>query len=151
MQRESDLEFMRQALALARIAESIGEVPVGALIVHNHKIIGKGYNQPVSKNDPSAHAEILAIRSAANNIKNYRLTGSTLYVTLEPCIMCAGAILHGRIARVVFAARDERFGAVGSQLNLLESVFLNHQATVTAGVMEDDAKQLLQEFFRRRR
>ena len=138
---------MEAALDQARIAEQLGEVPVGAVVVLNNRIIGRGHNRPITDHDPSAHAEIMAIRDAADALQNYRLGGATLYVTLEPCIMCAGAILHARIARVVFAARDERFGAAGSQLNLLESVFLNHQASITAGVLADQASSMLRKFF----
>ncbi len=133
------------------MAESVGEVPVGALVVQQNKVVGKGFNQPISANDPSAHAEIIAIRDAANNNKNYRLRDATLYVTLEPCIMCAGALLHARVTRLVFAARDNRFGAAGSQLNLVESAFLNHQATVTSGIMQKESAALLKQFFKGRR
>jgi tRNA(adenine34) deaminase len=146
-----DQRFMRRALELAKQASDLGEVPVGSVVVMNNEIIGEGHNRPVSSHDPTAHAEIMAIRDACNHVDNYRLTGATLYVTLEPCIMCAGAILTSRIERLVFGARDERFGAAGTQVNLVESTFLNHQATVTAGILESVSKVLLQEFFQARR
>ena len=142
---------MSEALGLAKQAKQLGEVPVGALVVLNGEVIGRGYNRSLSNCDPCGHAEILAIRDAAKHIQNYRLTNATLYVSLEPCIMCAGAILHARIKRLVFAARDTRFGAAGSQLNLLESIFLNHQTTVTSGVLQQDASDLLAGFFSQRR
>ena len=142
---------MAQALRLAARAESLGEVPVGAIVVLADEVVGQGWNQPVSRHDPSAHAEIIAIRDAARRLGNYRLTGASLYVTLEPCIMCAGAILHARIDRLIFGARDAEFGAAGSALNLVESAFLNHRAAVTAGVMEQESSQLLRAFFAARR
>lgn len=143
--------FMRQALALAACAREAGEVPVGAVVVLNDEVIGRGYNRPIGLCDPSAHAEVLAIRDAAAATGNYRLPGASLYVTLEPCIMCAGAILHARIERVVFAARDERFGAAGSAVNLLESEFLNHRCAVLAGVLSDESAAMLKGFFAGRR
>ena len=146
-----DQRFMTRALALAKNAGDSGEVPVCAVVVLNNEIIGEGHNQPVACHDPTAHAEIVAIRNACEAVNNYRLNGATLYVTLEPCIMCAGAILTSRIDRLVFGARDERFGAAGTQVNLVESTFLNHQATVTAGVLESVSKVLLQEFFESKR
>jgi tRNA(adenine34) deaminase len=142
---------MAQAVQLANSAASAGEVPVGAVIVHTGVIVGTGSNNPIATHDPSAHAEINAIRAAAKSLENYRLTGTTMYVTLEPCCMCAGAILNARIDRVVFGCRDERAGAVGSQLNLLESPFLNHRCRVEAGVLENDCRQLLQAFFATKR
>ncbi len=142
---------MENALALARQAQAAAEVPVGAVVVLDGNIIGRGYNQPISRCDPAAHAEILAIRDAARTIGNYRLTNAALYVTLEPCIMCAGAILHARIARLVFAARDPKSGAAGGALNLLESPFLNHQCKVVAGVGAEVAGEMLREFFVGRR
>ena len=142
---------MECALALAQQAQTSAEVPVGAVVVLNNEIIGQGYNQPIGLHDPSAHAEVMAIRDAAESIRNYRLTNASLYVTLEPCIMCAGAILHARIARLVYAARDDKFGAAGSALNLLESPFLNHQCKVVAGVGADRSSELLKAFFTTRR
>lgn len=143
--------FMQRALTLAKQAGEAGEVPVGAVVVLDDEIIGEGSNRPIAKHDPSAHAEIVAIRDAADRLGNYRLAGATLYVTLEPCIMCAGAILHARIDRLVFAARDRQYGAAGSALNLVESEFLNHRAAVVAGVCEKEAGTLLSGFFENRR
>lgn len=143
--------YMTHALKLAKRAGESGEVPVGALVVLNNKIIGSGNNQPINNCDPTAHAEIIALRAAAATTRNYRLTNAVLYVTLEPCIMCAGAILHARITRLVYAAADEKSGAAGSALNLLQSPFLNHQCTITAGICANDATKLLQDFFANRR
>ena len=142
---------MQQALALAREAALSGEVPVGAVVAKDETVIGQGFNRPVTTHDPSAHAEIIALRDAATSCENYRLTGCTIYVTLEPCIMCAGAMLNARIKRLVFGARDPRFGAAGSQLNLVESEFLNHRAVVESGVLEQECSELLQKFFADRR
>ncbi len=138
---------MEEALAQARKAEILGEIPVGSVVVLDDKIIGRGFNQCIELSDPSAHAEVQALRQAASTISNHRLEHSTLYVTLEPCIMCAGAVLHGRVKRVVFGAYDSRFGAAGSQLNLLESIFLNHRASITAGVCREACEELLGKFF----
>ena len=146
-----DHQQMESALELARRARTAGEVPVGAVVALEDKIIGRGYNQPIGSCDPCAHAEILAIRDAARRIGNYRLNGAVLYTTLEPCIMCAGAILHARIARLVFAARDEQSGAAGSALNLLQSPFLNHRCQVIAGIGAAPAGELLRDFFAGRR
>lgn len=148
---EKDIDLMALALAEARLAESMGEVPVGAVVVQNGQVIGRGHNRCIPDHDPTAHAEIMALRIAANALGNHRLTDATLYVTLEPCIMCAGAILHARIKRLVYAAPDPRFGAAGSALNLLDSPFLNHRTKITAGVMRDDASALLEAFFAARR
>lgn len=142
---------MARALELAADAALAGEVPVGAVVVQDNAIIGEGRNHPVADHDPTAHAEIAALRDAAKRMANYRLAGTTLYVTLEPCIMCAGAILHARVERLVFGARDREFGAAGSALNLVESKFLNHRATITAGILADDASALLKTFFAERR
>ena len=142
---------MATALDLARLAEEEGEVPVGAVVVADETVIGRGYNRCIPDCDPSAHAEIKAIRDAAKSIGNHRLAGATLYVTLEPCIMCAGAILHARIDRLVYAAPDHRFGAAGSALNLLDSPFLNHSCHVTAGVCAEESSALLKAFFAKRR
>lgn len=143
--------YMREALLEAETARDLGEVPVGAVVVLDHQVIGRGCNRPITDKDPSGHAEINALRDAAIRIGNYRLTGADLYVTLEPCIMCAGAILHARIARLVFGAWDEKTGAAGSRLNLLESEFLNHQTRVVTGVLEQEAGNLLKDFFISRR
>ena len=142
---------MRRALDLARHAEQAGEVPVGALVVLNDKVIGEGWNQPIVSHDPTAHAEIVAMRAAAAHIKNYRLADTTLYVSLEPCAMCAGAIVQARIVRVVYGAADPKAGAAGSVFNLLESASLNHRAQVTGGVLAEDCRQGLKAFFQARR
>ncbi len=142
---------MRRALALARQGESEDEVPVGAVVVHEGREIGAGFNRPVSACDPTAHAEILALREAAARLGNYRLNGATLYVTLEPCVMCAGAIVHARIARLVFGARDIRFGGVRSKFRLADSELLNHRVEITEGVLGAECAALLEDFFRRRR
>ena len=142
---------MREALTLATIAEAHGEVPVGAVVVSDGAIIGRGYNQPISSHDPSAHAEIIAMREAAARIGNYRLTGCELYVTLEPCVMCAGAIMHARIARLVFGAADPKTGACGSVVNVFAEASLNHHATVVPGVMAAECGARLSAFFSQRR
>lgn len=142
---------MRRALELARRAGQLGEVPVGAVVVVDGEVIGEGWNQPISANDPTAHAEIVALRAAAQRVGNYRLTGAELYVTLEPCAMCAGAIVQARIARVVFGAPDPKAGAGGSVFNLLAHERLNHRAEVIGGVLEAACAGLLQAFFQARR
>jgi tRNA(adenine34) deaminase len=143
--------YMRAALELAQRAGALGEVPVGAVVVREGRIIAEGYNQPIVACDPTAHAEIVALRDAARQAGNYRLAGCTLYVTLEPCAMCAGAIMHARIARLVFAARDPKTGACGSVLDLFACSRLNHHTTVAGGVLEESAGRLLQAFFAARR
>lgn len=149
---QNDILFMQRALALAAIAEGMQEVPVGALVVDkNGEIIGEGWNQPISSNDPTAHAEIVAIRNAAINIENYRLVDATLYVTLEPCTMCCGALIHSRIKRVVYGASEPKAGAVASHLQLLTLEHTNHQVDVTAGVCQEECGQILSDFFRKRR
>ena len=142
---------MGKALRQAQAAADHNEVPVGAVIVIDNEVIGVGYNCPVSSNDPTAHAEIQALRDACNTVGNYRLPEATLYATLEPCLMCAGAILQARLSRVVFGTRDEKAGAVGSIANLLQSPLVNHQCEVKAGVLGDESTRLLQEFFAARR
>ena len=142
---------MRRALELARQGESEDEVPVGAVVVREGREIGAGFNRPVSSCDPTAHAEIVALREAAARAGNYRLNGATLYVTLEPCVMCAGAVVHARIARLVFGARDIRFGGVRSKFRLADSELLNHRVEVAEGVLGAECAALLEEFFRRRR
>jgi len=142
---------MRRALELARQGESEDEVPVGAVVVREGREIGAGFNRPVSSCDPTAHAEIVALREAAARLGNYRVNGATLYVTLEPCVMCAGAIVHARIARLVFGARDIRFGGVRSKFRLADSELLNHRVEVAEGVLGAECAALLEEFFRRRR
>jgi tRNA(adenine34) deaminase len=146
-----DEVYMRRALELARHAEEAGEVPVGALVVLNDEIIGEGWNQPIVSNDPTAHAEIVALRAAAAYVRNYRLSDAVLYVTLEPCAMCAGAMVHARIARVVYGAADPKSGAAGSVFNLLESSALNHRAQVTRGVLAEECGEMLRKFFAARR
>jgi tRNA(adenine34) deaminase len=148
---EQDHAFMRQALSLAKEAQRQGEVPVGAIVTLNNQIVGKGHNQPISNNDPSAHAEIQALRDAASNIENYRLVNATLYVTLEPCVMCAGAIIHARIAKVIYAATDPKGGAVDSVFEILKTNKLNHQVQCAGGLFCGDASQLLKDFFKSRR
>ena len=143
--------YMRRALELARIAESRGEVPVGAVLVSGSAIAGEGFNQPVELHDPSAHAEIQAIRAAAAAISNYRLPGSVLYVTLEPCLMCVGALVAARVERLVFAARDLRFGAVRSKFRAADSGLLNHTVEVEEGLLAAEAGELITNFFRDRR
>ena len=142
---------MERAISLARQAAALGEVPVGAVLVRAGEILGEGYNCPIRACDPTAHAEILALRQAAARIGNYRLPDSTLYVTLEPCPMCAGAIVHARVKRVVFGAVDPRAGAGGTVFNLLQAEHLNHMTEVTPGLAADVCSELLREFFRRRR
>jgi tRNA(adenine34) deaminase len=147
----SDEDFMRHALDLARRAQGEGEVPVGALVVLDEKVIGEGWNRPISASDPSAHAEIQAMRAAATARRNYRLVGATLYVTLEPCAMCVGAMFHARLRRVVFGAADPKTGAAGSTVNLFEEKRLNHHALVQGGVLAADCGALLSGFFASRR
>jgi len=147
----ADARWMDEALLLARAAAARGEVPVGAVVVRDGEIVGRGGNAPIAGNDPTAHAEIAALRDAARALANYRLPGCTLYVTLEPCAMCAGAIMHARIARLVFGARDPKTGACGSIVDLLAEPRLNHHATVVAGVRADECGRLLSDFFASRR
>ena len=142
---------MTQALALAKRAAGEGEVPVGALIVKDDQVLGEGWNHPIKAHDPSAHAEMIALRAAAQRVGNYRLTGTTLYVTLEPCVMCAGAIIHARVQRLVFGAWDPKAGAVSSVYDVIAKPRLNHTVEWTGGVMEAESGELLREFFRARR
>lgn len=143
---------MRRALDLARRAEQAGEVPVGALVVGGGQVIGEGWNRPIGTHDPTAHAEVVALRDAASALENYRLPGTTLYVTLEPCTMCAGAIIHARIDRVVFAATDPRAGAAGSVFDLLPSDDrFNHSTVCEGGVLAGESAEMLRAFFRQRR
>jgi tRNA(adenine34) deaminase len=151
MQSELDRQFMQQALEQAKLAAIAGEVPVGAVLVRDGQVISTGFNQPISKSDPSAHAEMMAIRAAALDESNYRLPGTTLYVTLEPCTMCAGAILHARVERVVFGAIDPKTGAAGSVLDVFLEKQINHQTQVEGGIMGDECGQLLRDFFKERR
>ena len=148
---DTDLRFMEEALGLAREAEANGEVPVGAVLVVEGNIIGRGRNAPIGQTDPTAHAEIQALREAALATDNYRLKGSTLYVTLEPCPMCAGAMVHARVGRLVYGCSDPRSGAAGSVFDLVQTDTLNHRMDVSQGVLEHECKDLLQTFFRARR
>ncbi len=149
--RSHDQYFMREALALAAQGALLGEVPVGAVVVQNGEIIGRGYNCPISGSDPSAHAEMVAIREAARAVDNYRLPGSTLYVTLEPCSMCAGLIVHSRVARVVYGALEPKAGIVQSQGQFFTQGFLNHRVLYEGGVLGEECGAMLSEFFRMRR
>jgi tRNA(adenine34) deaminase len=146
-----DKDYMEAALALAKQAGYAGEVPVGAIVVKDGEIIGRGHNAPIGQHDPSAHAEIQALRDAAKAIGNYRLVGCTLYVTLEPCVMCAGAIQHARIARLVFGASDPKAGACGTVLNVMADARLNHHTQTVGGVRADECGSLLTQFFVERR
>jgi tRNA(adenine34) deaminase len=149
--RSRDQDFMREALELARQGALLGEVPVGAVLVQNGEIIGRGFNCPISASDPSAHAEMVAIRDAARALDNYRLPGSTLYVTLEPCSMCAGLIVHSRVARVVYGALEPKAGIVQSQGQFFTQGFLNHRVLYEGGVLGEECGTMLSEFFRQRR
>ena len=146
-----DVNFMQIALELAHHAQDNGEVPVGAVVVQNGVIIGRGYNCSITAVDPTAHAEVMAMRDAGSNLANYRLLDCTLYVTLEPCTMCIGAIFHARIKRLVYAATDPKTGACGSVIDLPSEARLNHHMQVTAGVMAPEASRLLRQFFAQRR
>jgi len=156
MALDADTPFMLAALEQARLAWDAGEVPVGAVLVVEGKIVGRGYNQPISARDPTAHAEVMALRDAGQRLANYRLPGSTLYVTLEPCVMCAGAILHARVSRLVYGARDPKTGAQGSALDLFGDLpgpvpRLNYHCTATSGVLAEACGALLSAFFAERR
>jgi tRNA(adenine34) deaminase len=151
MYMESDEQYMDLALAEARKAESAGEVPVGAVIVSAGAVIGRGFNQPISAHDPTAHAEIIALREAARTLQNYRLSGVTIYCTVEPCMMCAGAMIHARIARLVFGTPDPRAGSAGSIYNVLTDPRLNHRVEFVSGIRESECAALLREFFSRKR
>ncbi len=148
---EQDHQFMCQALALAQQAAELGEVPVGAVIVVDGVVIGEGYNQPIATHDPTAHAEVVAIRQAAQKLQNYRLENSTLYVTLEPCTMCVGALIHARISRVVFATTEPKAGSLVSARKQLETGYYNHVFKFEGGLLADEASKQLSDFFRRRR
>jgi tRNA(adenine34) deaminase len=150
-QVELDRQFMQQALEQAGLAALAGEVPVGAVIVRNGEVIARAFNQPITNHDPSAHAEMLALRQAALAEENYRLPGTTLYVTLEPCTMCAGAMLHARVDRIVYGAPDPKTGAAGSVLDVFSSKQLNHQTIIEGGLMGQECGQLLRDFFKERR
>jgi tRNA(adenine34) deaminase len=142
---------MRFALDEARTAQRLGEVPVGAVLVHDGAVLARGHNGPISQHDPTAHAEIVVMRAAARSIGNYRLTGTVLYVTIEPCAMCVGALVHARVARLVYGAADARAGAAGSVFDLARDRHLNHMLEVTGGVLEAECRSIIQEFFKDRR
>lgn len=146
-----DLVYMQRALLLARQGEALGEVPVGAVIVVNDLVLGEGFNRPISSHDPTAHAEVVALRAAAEKLGNYRLEGATLYVTLEPCTMCVGALVHARVARVVYAASEPKAGSLVSARRQLESGYYNHVFAHEGGLCADEAGAMLSDFFRRRR
>ncbi|MEK6731434.1 MAG: tRNA adenosine(34) deaminase TadA [Pseudomonadota bacterium] len=147
----NDQQYMQRALALARAAQDKGEVPVGAIIVLDDEIVAEGFNCPISTHDPSAHAEMIVLRRAALKFKNYRLPQATLYVTLEPCVMCAGAMIHARVRRCVFGAYDKKSGAAGSVLNIFDEKALNHRVIVEGGVLAEACSELLSTFFQSRR
>ncbi|QIB51041.1 tRNA adenosine(34) deaminase TadA [Pseudomonas sp. OIL-1] len=149
--KPADIDFMRLALAEAEQAAACGEVPVGAVLVQDGQIIGRGFNQPILSHDPSAHAEMVALRQAAAAQQNYRLPDSTLYVTLEPCTMCTGLLIHSRVKRLVFGAREPRAGAVVSRSRILEQSWMNHRVEVEGGVLEEECSAVLTAFFRARR
>ncbi|HJQ67983.1 MAG TPA: tRNA adenosine(34) deaminase TadA [Blastocatellia bacterium] len=147
----ADDEFMREALAEALTARERGEVPVGAVVVFEGAIVGRGRNAVIGASDPTAHAEIVALRDAALRIGNYRLTGATLYSTIEPCAMCAGAIVHARIARLVYGAEDAKAGAVVTHFGVCTTDFLNHRVTIEGGILENECREMIQSFFREKR
>ncbi|KQN54874.1 tRNA adenosine(34) deaminase TadA [Erwinia sp. Leaf53] len=151
MSDNNDEFWMRHALTLARRAWQEGEVPVGAVLVHEGRVIGEGWNRPIGHHDPTAHAEIMALRQGGKVIENYRLLDTTLYVTLEPCVMCAGAMVHGRVGRLVFGARDAKTGAAGSLIDVLSHPGMNHQVQVDEGVLAEECAAMLSDFFRQRR
>lgn len=149
--QSSDETYMRRAIELARAAEAAGEVPVGALIVLDDEVVAEGFNRPISTRDPTAHAEMVALRAAAARLDNYRLPGTALYVTLEPCAMCAAAMVHARVQRLVYAAQDPRAGAAGSLFDVVRHPALNHRIETTGGVLAEECGTLLRDFFMRRR
>lgn len=146
-----DETFMRAALDLSRSAEEAGEVPIGAVVALDGHIVGRGFNQPIRTNDPTAHAEIVALRDAARHVGNYRLAGARLYVTVEPCLMCVGALVHARIDTLVFGTAEPKAGAVVSTIRALEHTALNHRVTVVSGVLESECREIVQSFFKQRR
>jgi len=149
--KQIDHDFMQLALEQGQLAYDAGEVPVGAIVVQDGKVIGRGYNQPITSLDPSAHAEVVALRDAAKNIGNYRLTGATLYVTVEPCTMCTGLLVHSRIDRLVYGATEPKAGVVESAMCLLDSSFFNHKIATRSGVLAEQASMLMSKFFKMRR
>ena len=148
---ETDIHWMRYAIELAKQGQAKHEVPVGAVIIKDNKIVGEGFNQPIGLHDPSAHAEMVALRAAGKTLSNYRLLDTTLYVTLEPCVMCAGAIIHARVARVVFGATDPKAGAAGSVLDVFANPKINHHVNVEGGLLSTECGELLTQFFKSRR
>ena len=148
---ENDLHWMRHAIELARQGQESGEVPVGAVIVKDDQIVGEGWNQPIGQHDPSAHAEMVALRQAGKTLNNYRLLATTLYVTLEPCVMCAGAIIHARVGRVVYGANDPKAGAAGSVVDIFANPRINHHVTVEGGLLATECGDLLTQFFKAKR
>jgi tRNA(adenine34) deaminase len=151
MKKITDTFFIREALKEAKKAERKGEVPAGAVVTFNDRIIARGYNQSITSNDPTAHAEIVALRKAAKNLKNYRLSGCRIYVTIEPCPMCAGALVWARVSGLVFGAYDKKAGACGSVANIAHNKKLNHRVKITGGVLEKECSNLIQKFFRKKR
>ena len=151
MRDSPDERWMREALRLAREAGEAGEVPIGAVLVLGGEVVGQGFNRPITSNDPTAHAEILAVRDAATHVGNYRLEGASVYTTLEPCVMCAGALVHARVSRLVFGGRDLRFGGVRSKFRLADSELLNHRMEIVEGVLAAECVELMETFFRARR
>mgnify|MGYP006165067495 FL=1 len=146
-----DEKWMQIAISEASVAKNEGEIPVGAVLIHNNKLIAKAHNQPILNHDPTAHAEVIALRKAGKKLNNYRLAGSTLYVTLEPCVMCLGAIMHARIDRIVFGASDPKTGVCGSKADLTSEAFFTHKVKVDGGVLEEENKEILQSFFKSKR
>jgi len=146
-----DEKWMKIAISEASVAKNEGEIPVGAVLIHNNKLIAKAHNQPILNHDPTAHAEVIAIRKAGKKLNNYRLAGSTLYVTLEPCVMCLGAIMHARIDRIVFGASDPKTGVCGSKADLTSEAFFTHKVKVHGGVLKEENKEILQSFFKSKR
>lgn len=151
MKQKDDEFYMAQAIEQALLADQLNEVPVGAVVVLDGEVVGRGFNQPIHSHDPSAHAEIMALRDAGASIENYRLINADLYVTIEPCTMCAGAMIHGRIKRVVYGAIEPKAGMAVSQGNIFSSAYFNHQVEVVGGVLAEDCSEVVQNFFKRRR
>jgi len=151
MQAQLDRQFMQQALEQAKLAALAGEVPVGAVLVRDGEVLSQAFNKPITNHDPSAHAEMLALRAAAHQDENYRLPGTTLYVTLEPCVMCAGALMHARVERVVYGAPDPKTGSAGSALDVFSVKQINHQTRIEGGLMSEECGQVLKDFFKERR
>jgi len=151
MTLETDIHWMRHALRLAERAEEEGEVPVGAVLAKGGEVIGEGWNRPIGASDPTAHAEIMALRAGANSLNNNRIIDSTLYVTLEPCVMCAGAVIHARVARLIYGASDPKTGAAGGVINVFDAPFVNHRVEHRGGVLAEECGAILSDFFKARR